>query len=306
MRRSPVYRAWKRTFFEISGLPLFLESIGETAAIDSEEKPLMVPQKNAFCGFVNGTGRSCLRCPLSAPFDGAPPKSEKATRRCAASFLTTRIAVPVGDEAAAWLTTGQIAARRPCETSFREVETALHLRGLDALLESGEKRLQDAFRSAPRMPEAEYGQMIGLLEAIAVRLGGLLNAMLIEIDREDSFVVAQIKEILRTEFGCTGEVSLNLPVPNAAPADDPIHAAFEAETGIPLATYALRCRLEPARVYAIKENTFAIWRTKAVGYVWSGSEPVGMIAKWSETPSSLKTRPRFSRPASWRWPAARA
>jgi AraC-like DNA-binding protein len=201
LRESEVYRAYENAFQETTGLPLALRPLG---SFDS--RLVSAKNSNPFCRLMSANNKSCAACLRLQQQVEDVAIGEVATLECFAGLSESVVPIRVGDEAVAFLQTGQVFLRPPSASRFRR--SLRRLEGLGAVVNVAE--LEKAYFATRVVPRSQYGAMLRLLALMASHLSSLTNRFMVQQSAAELPAIAQARAYIKlhqAEVISLGEVA---------------------------------------------------------------------------------------------------
>jgi len=233
LQRSRVYRAYERAFRGTTGLPLALRAVGSLGS------PLVSAENaNPFCRVLAGNNRSCAACLRLQQQVEEAAEGKAQTRECFAGLNESAVPIRVGDQAVAFLQTGQVFFHPPSPARFRRCLRRLEELGVGTV---GADLERDYF-ATPVFPKARYNSVLSLLTLVAEHLSRLSNQLVIQQVAAELPAVTQARAYIalhQTEEITLGEVAkaVNMNVFYFC-------KTFREVTGVTFIDYLSRLRVE--------------------------------------------------------------
>ncbi len=180
LRRSRIFRDYKRAFGECTGLPLSLIS-GECFGLAQQGDA----RANPFCTLVAGQRQACTAC-LAFQRDLIQAVGTQAgTRECYAGLIESAVPVQSGGRIVAYLQTGQVLLQPPTAAQLRALEQRLRAYGIGG--EPG--AFAAAYARTRVVPREQHDAILRLLAIFALQLAEHFTRLAARVEVEPPAIV---------------------------------------------------------------------------------------------------------------------
>jgi YesN/AraC family two-component response regulator len=236
LKRSQIYRDYKKAFQETTGLPFNLR------AIDAFDLPHHGDSReNPFCALMSRTNQSCGACLQLQRKVEQQAQMEPKTLKCFAGLCDSAIPVRVGENLVAFLQTGQILLHQPNQQEFKKTTRALINFGVETDL----KRLEEAYFQTRVLDKKKYAAVLRLLTIFAQHLASLSNQLMVAAEQVESPMVSRAKLYITQHQN--EEVSLNQVAESVNTSAFYFCKMFKQATGLTFTDYLARTRIEKVK-----------------------------------------------------------
>jgi ligand-binding sensor protein len=160
---SKMYRDYKRTFTEATGLPLALRPV-EFFGLPFHGRK----NENAFCAFLPNRKASCVFCLRTQTRAGAQPNGQPRSVRCPFVLIETTVPIRLGERVIGFLCTGQVFTQSPAVPLFKK---SIHR--LFPKASTSEKKAFQLWQKTPFISRSKYEATVQLLNFFAKQLSAL-------------------------------------------------------------------------------------------------------------------------------------
>ena len=236
LKRSDIFRDYKKAFREATGLPFSLR------AIEAFDLPHHGdPKENPFCALMARSNQSCAACLQLQRKVEVQAQMEPKTLKCFAGLCDSAVPVRVGENLVAFLQTGQILLHQPNQREFRKTTRALINFGVETDL----KRLEEAYFQTRVLKKKQYEAMLRLLTIFAQHLASLSNQLMVSAAQVESPMVTRAKLFITEHQG--EEVSLKQVAASVNTSAFYFCKMFKQATGLTFTEYLARTRIEKVK-----------------------------------------------------------
>ena len=236
LKRSDIYRDYKKAFREATGLPFSLR------AIEAFDLPHHGdPKENPFCALMARSNQSCSACLQLQRKVEQQAQMEPKTLKCFAGLCDSAVPVRVGENLVAFLQTGQILLHQPNQREFKKTTRMLINYGVETDL----KRLEEAYFQTRVLKKKQYEAMLRLLTIFAQHLASLSNQLMVSAAQVDSPMVSRAKLFITEHQG--EEVSLKQVAASVNTSAFYFCKMFKQATGLTFTDYLARTRIEKVK-----------------------------------------------------------
>ncbi len=243
LEQSDVFRAYQRSFEDLTGLPLSLRSAHCWQLAHGGS-----PNENRFCAMMCQGERSCAECLRAQERTKDGVNGQPCTLRCPFGLVETAVGIKLGRELIAYLHTGQVfleppAARQPDTVRKRLRQSSLHLDLDEAVHLYGKTRV---------VGRRQYQAMVRLLQLFAEQLGSLVNQMVLRQSEAPSARIAQVRGFIETHY--REKLSLESMARRAGMSPCRFCREFKKAAGTHFTDYVSRVRVEHAKRLLLNPN----------------------------------------------------
>jgi AraC-like DNA-binding protein len=233
---SQMYRDYAAAFTRGTGLPLRLQEPNLLHVVRYAKK-----QENPFCVLMAKSSESCAQCyDLQCRLEDTA-QFEAKTLKCFAGLCETAVPVRVGENAIAFLHTGQILLQRPDKVRFKRIAATLIKWGAEIDL----RKLEEAYFNTRVLTLKQYEALIRLLTIFAEHLASCANALTLAHRQIEAPAIGNAQHYILDHAG--DELSLGVVAHIVNMSASYFGEKFKQATGINFVEYVARTRIEKAR-----------------------------------------------------------
>ena len=231
LRKSELFRSYRRIFRNSTGLPLDLRPVG----VRWLESGLDDKGGSRFCRLLNGGGSLYPHCAETYCCLSSNERRGVRSVRCFAGLAETAVPVMHGGTVVARLMTGHVLHEKATRERFTKITG----------IAPDDAELERAYLETPVISEEKYRAMTTLLAAFSLQLGDLAGQIVLDLRHEKSDCIAYAKDFI--DGNIQEPVALDEVASEVHMSRYYLCRRFKKATGMTLTEYVTERRVEMAK-----------------------------------------------------------
>jgi AraC-like DNA-binding protein len=255
LRRSTVFRDYRRAFETGIGLPLELHASDAFGLVHRGSR-----RENAFCALMAGSNKSCSGCLELQRQVREQTVLQAGTLTCFAGLSESAVPVRVGDKVVAYLHLGQILLHKPSQLEFER--TVRQLRNWGAKLDL--VRVREAYFHTRVVERKHYDALLRMITIFAQQLSMISNQLVMTSEQPDSPVILKAKHYIAEHVD--EELTLGQVARAVNTSTFYFCKLFRRATGLHFLDYVARARVEKVKASLLNSHTRISEAAYAAGF----------------------------------------
>jgi AraC-like DNA-binding protein len=243
LRRSPVFREYRKAFETSIGLPLELLAPGAFGLVHRGSR-----RENPFCALMAGSNRSCSGCLELQRHVREHAVLQAGTLTCFAGLSESGVPVRVGDKVIGFLHVGQVLLHKPTQVEFDR--TAQLLQEWDAKVDL--VRAREAYFRTRVVERKHYDALLRMITIFAQQLSMVSNQLVMTSEQPDSPVILKAKNYIAEHVD--EELTLGQVARAVNTSTFYFCKLFRKATGLHFLDYVARARVEKVKTSLLNSH----------------------------------------------------
>ena len=255
LRRSTVFRDYRRAFETSIGLPLELHAPGAFGLVHRGSR-----RENLFCALMAGSNKSCSGCLELQRRVREHAVLQPGTLTCFAGLSESGVPVRVGDKVVAYLHVGQVLLHKPSEGEFDRTVQLLQEWNANVDL----SRVREAYFKTRVVERKHYDALLRMITIFAQQLSMVSNQLVMTSEQPDSPVILKAKRYIAEHLD--EELTLGQVARAVNTSTFYFCKLFRRATGLHFLDYVARARVEKVKTSLLNSHTRISEAAYAAGF----------------------------------------
>lgn len=255
LRRSAVFRDYRRAFEISIGLPLELHAPGAFGLVHRGSR-----QENPFCALMAGSNKSCSGCLELQRRVREHAVLQPVTLTCFAGLSESGVPVRVGDKVVAYLHVGQVLLHKPSQLEFDRIVQLLQ--GWNVKVDL--TRAREAYFGTRVVERKHYDAVLRMITIFAQQLSMVSNQLVMTSEQPDSPVILKAKRYIAEHVD--EELTLGQVARAVNTSTFYFCKLFRRATGLHFLDYVARARVEKVKTSLLNSHTRISEAAYAAGF----------------------------------------
>jgi len=255
LRRSAVFRDYRRAFETSIGLPLELHAPDAFGLAHRGSR-----RENPFCALMAGSNHSCSGCLELQRRVREHAILQAGTLTCFAGLSESGVPVRIGDKVVAYLHVGQVLLHKPSEEEFER--TVRQLQDWNATIDL--PRAREAYFRTRVVERRHYEALLRMITIFAQQLSMITNQLMLTSEHPDSPVILKAKRYIADHV--EEELTLGQVARAVNTSTFYFCKLFRRATGLHFLDYVARARVEKVKTSLLSSHTRISEAAYAAGF----------------------------------------
>ncbi len=243
LTESPVFKEFKGSFNEATGLPLALRpKICWQLPLHGEDN------ESPFCSVMAEASKTCSGCLQHQQKIIDECQTIPVSIECPHGLIDTAVPVKLGDRTVAFLQTGHIFQKKPTKAKFSLVVKQIEELGLGY----DKEKLSQAYLGTKVVERKQYEAIIIMVKLFAQYLSVLSNQIVVRQKNAEPAIIVKAKQFISENY--SESISLEQVAKAVNTSSFYFCKMFKRITGLNFTEYVSRVRIERAKNLLLNPN----------------------------------------------------